>query len=241
MSTGPAWPGAGGPVIDTKNFKKGQLFYQLSSQFAFGCYNWEKIAATSKVQVAANMKLPFHGVQVCGDILFAARGGNIHSFKLTDGSHISCWKYPVEGQDRNSKLVIDVSENSTPAPSQDEHVPPAKRVKLGNGDATTGEVELDAEADVKPVVEESERNDTPTKGKKTKNPLDRPGPPSQLLERPMVNIMTATKEGSHLIAVTSDKSIWVFEHDGQGQLRQLSRRYVDSECHQLLAMTRHPS
>lgn len=196
------------------------------------CCNWGKDrgAESLKVQVAIEMKLPFHGVQVCGQVLFAARGGNIHSFKLTDGSHISCWNYPVEIKDEKSKLIINVSENSTPAPSQDEHGPPVKRVKLGNGDATTKEMEQ--EAGVKATGDEGERNDVPQKGKKSK-------PPSQLLERPMVNIMTATKEGSHLIAVTSDKSIWVFAHDGQGQLRQLSRRYVDSQCQQVRAMTTH--
>lgn len=140
------------------------------------------------------MKLPFHEVQVCGEVLFAARGGDIHSFKL-DGAHISCWKYPVE-----SKALENV-QNSTPTP-QDEQGPPAKRIKLD---------------DDEPQV-------------RKKGQPKKPGPMSQLSDRPMVIIMTATKGGnaSHLVTVTSDKSIWVFEHDGQGGLKQLSRRYVDS-------------
>ncbi|KUI66780.1 tRNA (guanine-N(7)-)-methyltransferase non-catalytic subunit trm82 [Cytospora mali] len=160
------------------------------------------------------MKLPFHNVQVCGDVLFAARGGNIHSFKLTDGSHISCWRYPVEKKDGKSGL------QSTPAaPSQNDQGPPAKRVKLDPEEAANG----DAAAEGKPAAEEN-GNGTPRDQKKGKKQGPRPGPMSQPSERPMVIILTATSDGRHLVAVTQCKSIWVFEHDGHGQLKQLSRR-----------------
>lgn len=44
-------------------------------------------------------------------------------------------------------------------------------------------------------------------------------------EKPYVNLLKATPSGSHLIAVTGmDKNVWVFEHDGKGQLKQLSQR-----------------
>lgn len=207
------------------------------------------------------MKFPFHEVEICGDVLFAARGGTILSFKLSDGSHLSSWQYPLDdkqAQQIASKLVINVSENSTPAPpSQDEaQCPPAKRVKLDNGDshreeALLGEAEKQAEGH-KPeddsqnqetvIIENNVKagngvrsaenmktdqpaaQDTPGKGKKNKK-QGKPQP--QLSERPMVIILTATKDNSHLVAVTSDKSVWVFEHDGLGHLKQLSRRYVD--------------
>ncbi|KAJ4396974.1 tRNA (guanine-N(7)-)-methyltransferase non-catalytic subunit trm82 [Gnomoniopsis smithogilvyi] len=136
------------------------------------------------------MKLPFHGVQVCGDILFAARGGNIYSFN-SDGAHISSWKFPAEVKAAKN------GQNPT-SPPQDDQGPPAKRIKLEND---------------KPEV-------------RKKGQPKKPGPMSQPSERPMVIIMSATKGSntSHLIAVTSDKSIWVFEHDGRGGLKQLSRR-----------------
>lgn len=170
------------------------------------------------------MKFPFHGVQVCGDVLFATRAGNIDSFKLSDGSHISCWKYPVEPKDEKSKLVINVSDSSTPTPSQVDQGPPAKRVKLGNGDAAAEEAGKGPDLTPSEVVNE----ETPRKGKKNKKHLARPAPLIQPWERPMVIIMTATQDDSHLVAVTSDKSVWVFEHDGQGLLKQLSRRCVES-------------
>lgn len=180
------------------------------------------------------MKLPFHGVQVCGNILFAARGGNIHSFKLADGSHISTARSCQVVKDvrpNTGRLVIEVSENSTPVASQEEQGPPAKRVKVDN-ETDKGEDAIDKPAGAGEGVDEDEvnggkQNQRRRKGQK----LFRPGNISQPSERPMVNILTATKDGSHLIAVTSDKCIWVFEHDGQGQLKELSRRYVDSQCY----------
>lgn len=42
---------------------------------------------------------------------------------------------------------------------------------------------------------------------------------------PMVQCMSVTADGKHVVAVTgSDKTIWVFEHDGNGQLILLSQR-----------------
>lgn len=185
------------------------------------------------------MKLPFHSVQVCGDVLFAARGGNLHSFKLTDGSHISSWKYPLEKKSGvlkpEDRLVISVSEESTPNPSQDGHDgPPAKRVKLDAATSAAGQ--NGKQADVPSAGGDQAGDDTKYKqkdqskgtpnGKRGKVANPKPGPRSQPSERPMVIILTATADGKHLVAVTQCKSIWVFEHDGLGNLKQLSRRYV---------------
>lgn len=169
------------------------------------------------------MKLPFHAVEVRGDILFAARGASIHSFNLTDGFHIACsWRFPAAEANKNvaalrkeDQLVINVSEKSTPAPSQDEQGPPTKRMRLDDSGEAAAE-------DSTPSLRGSGSG-----GKKNKKQGPRPGPLSQPTERPMVILMTVTQDSHHVVAVTSDKSIWVLEHDGQGQLKQLSRRYVD--------------
>lgn len=193
-------------------------------------------------QVEFKMKLPFHSVHVCGDVLFAARGGNLHSIKLTDGSHISSWKYPLEKKGvlrPEDRLVISVSEESTPNPSQDGHEgPPAKRVKLdavtsapgenGKQSAVPSAGNKRASDDTK-ETQEDQSKDTPN-GKRGKVANPRPGPRSQPSERPMVIILTATADGKYLIAVTQCKSVWVFDHDGIGNLKQLSRRYVASDC-----------
>ncbi|KAF3762418.1 hypothetical protein M406DRAFT_265134 [Cryphonectria parasitica EP155] len=170
------------------------------------------------------VKFPFHGVQVGDGVLFATRAGNIHSFNIADGSHISCWKYPVDPKEQKSKLVIDVSETSTPTLSQDDQGPPAKRVKLDGGDAVAEVTGGNGSSAGVPPSSEALGEDTPKKGKKNKKNLARPGPLTQPSDRPMVILMTSAKDGSYLVAVTSDKSVWVFEHDGQGELKQLSRR-----------------
>lgn len=42
---------------------------------------------------------------------------------------------------------------------------------------------------------------------------------------PLVQCMSVTADGKHVVAVTgSDKTIWVYEHDGNGQLTLLSQR-----------------
>lgn len=44
-------------------------------------------------------------------------------------------------------------------------------------------------------------------------------------ERPFIQGLYATTDSRHLVAITgSDKTIWVFEHDGAGNLKQLSQR-----------------
>jgi len=44
-------------------------------------------------------------------------------------------------------------------------------------------------------------------------------------EAPAVIALASTRRGDHVIVVTGeDKSIRVFEHDGRGQLRQISQR-----------------
>lgn len=182
------------------------------------------------------MKLPFHAVEVRGDILFAARGASIHTFNLTDGSHISCaWKFPaVEAKNtpapkKEDQLVINVSENSTPGPSQDEQGPPTKRVKLDSSEAVASP---DKTAETGVTTSEGKDETTPHLrggggGRKHRKAVSKPGYLSQPIERPMVILMTVTQDGQYVLAVTSDKSIWVLEHGGQGQLKQLSRRYVD--------------
>ncbi|KAG7292555.1 hypothetical protein NEMBOFW57_002590 [Staphylotrichum longicolle] len=73
------------------------------------------------------MTLPYHLVKVCGSIVFAAQGGDIHSFSSAL-QHISTWKYPAVQQADESKAPSAETEES-PAPEG----PPAKRRKVENG------------------------------------------------------------------------------------------------------------
>lgn len=52
-------------------------------------------------------------------------------------------------------------------------------------------------------------------------------PRAQQSELPFVILLAATEDGNHLVAVTGqDKTIWVFEHDGKGNLKELSQRVM---------------
>jgi len=62
-------------------------------------------------------------------------------------------------------------------------------------------------------------------------------------ERPFIHALTATADNHHVVAITgSDKTLWVFEHDGAGNLEQLSQRYALPPFHlfQKLKTDSHP-
>lgn len=171
--------------------------------------------------------IPYNGVQAAGNILFATRGGKIHSFNLSDHKHISTWQHPdVEKQISSSEPKQEPqNETKTPidtenVPETEESEPPAKRQKVAEEglDVSTG----DAEAG---NTETAQSKGTKGKGKgKSDNHGDR-SRMGRVVDRPLITLMTCTDDGKHLIAVSGhDKSVWVFEHDGEGNLTQLSQR-----------------
>ncbi|EGR50467.1 uncharacterized protein TRIREDRAFT_105636 [Trichoderma reesei QM6a] len=187
------------------------------------------------------MKIPYNRVHVQGQILFAARGGAIHTFSLTDGSHISSWKHPDVDKvaqsiqainEAKAEAALAAAEADTPATESEG--PPAKRQKL-EGDSENPSVSAQAEAEAStPATPQS--GDKPQaghvdgrgkKGKgKGKEVVDSGKSRfARVPDRPVVTHLTSTPDGKHLVAITGhDKVIWVFEHDGNGQLKQLSKR-----------------
>ncbi|KAL2182336.1 hypothetical protein L209DRAFT_759416 [Thermothelomyces heterothallicus CBS 203.75] len=162
--------------------------------------------------------LPFHLVKVCGGVIFAAQGCDIHSFN-SDFKHISTWKYPVQKpNDNESSGPSRDAPQDSPAPEE----PPTKRRKVESG--------AGSEAPIKDQGAGSE-NGRP----KSKKAAQYDVPAN---ERPFVQGLYATADGRHLIAITgSDKTIWVFEHDGAGNLKQRSQRAMPKRpCS--LALTR---
>lgn len=167
------------------------------------------------------MRMPYQCMTRCGDILVAARGSSIDSFKLEDGLLLSTWNCPSsqhsqDGKTPNGELdlttkvaTIQTSESSLVEIALDISSPPAKKRKLSQ----SGQV---------PTLVE------PKDGKKKQN--NRSAAVASGLEAPAVTVLASTTDGKHVIAVTGeDKSIRVFEHvfiDGAHQLKQLSQRYV---------------
>lgn len=185
------------------------------------------------------MKIPYNRVHVQGQILFAARGGAIHTFSLTDGSHISSWKHP--DVDKVAQSIQAINEAKAEAaltaeadtPATESEGPPAKRQKL-DGDCENPSVSGPVEASTpttttqggKPQAGHVDGRGKKGKGKAGKDIVDSGKSRfARVPDRPVVTHLTSTPDGKHLVAITGhDKAIWVFEHDGNGQLKQLSKR-----------------
>ena len=178
------------------------------------------------------MKIPYHGLLVCGDVLVAARGCNLHTFSIKDGSHLYTWTIPSLKKDELSEATPgpeNGSSDQTPVPCEEEAPaaedgdsgPPSKRRKVERGEA----VEQDEpDQEVGPEGGENVTVKTKKRGRKKKKLHPLPLVPKPT-EQPMVQCLTATVDGKYIVAVTGlDKTIWVFGHDGAGNLKQLSRR-----------------
>ncbi|KAL7936303.1 hypothetical protein V8C35DRAFT_297463 [Trichoderma chlorosporum] len=181
------------------------------------------------------MKIPYNKVHVHGEILFAARGGAIHTFSLTDGSYISSWKHP--DTDKVAQSIKAINEAKAEAaltaeadtPATESEGPPAKRQKLdGENESTSVTAEAPAPTtaqDEKPQAGHFDGRGKKGKGKAAKDFDSGKTRFARVPDRPVITHLTSTPDGGHVVAITGhDKAIWVFEHDGNGQLKQLSQR-----------------
>ncbi|KAI5465920.1 hypothetical protein BGZ63DRAFT_348688 [Mariannaea sp. PMI_226] len=186
------------------------------------------------------MKIPYNILHVSGNVLFAGRGGKIHSFSLSDGTHLSTWKHPdvekvdaaVRSNMEKTSEMVSIVESSGNPEGGDDNGPPAKRQRLeGSTDETSKESNRETQQDSNPAEGSENQNDggkEKQKGKKSKNRQNnekRKEPQMRVPDRPVITHMTSTSDGAHLLAITGhDKVIWVFKHDGNGIITQLSRR-----------------
>lgn len=191
------------------------------------------------------MKIPYNKVHARGQILFAARGGAIHTFNLTDGTHISSWKHPDVDKVADSIKAINEAKAEAAlaaaaeadAPATENEGPPAKRQKLGGGEDESAPVTAEDEASTSTPA--TAQDDKPKsghfdgrgkkgkgKGKAAKDFENAKSRFARVPDRPVITHLASTPDGSHLLAVTGhDKVVWVFKHDGNGQIEELSRRY----------------
>ncbi|KAF6841236.1 WD40 repeat domain-containing protein [Colletotrichum plurivorum] len=190
------------------------------------------------------MKVPYNFIQPVGKVVFATRGGKIHSFSLEDGSYLSTWKHPdvekvaaVSAANAAVKAELEVSSGvATPAsPAGADDGPPAKRQRLENGREDEQAKDADAMVIDEPQKQAEQQNEKKGKKDRKKGNKERGGPQgsnrggafARVPDYPIITLMTATSNGSHLLAVSGhDKILWVFEHDGKGNLNQLSQRQM---------------
>lgn len=190
----------------------------------------------------STMKIPYNRVHTRGDVLFAARGGKIHSFSLADGKHISTWQHPDVEKVANAVKARSEAQSEAAvamevddAQGADESEPPAKRQKRQDDkdadNAAAGDTEP-AAADAAAQEKDKAQNDSEGKGegknqnKNKKNFENKLQNFARVPDRPVITQVTSTADGHHVLAVSGhDKVIWVFEHDGHGVLTQLNQRY----------------
>ncbi|KAI0972563.1 hypothetical protein F4678DRAFT_43318 [Xylaria arbuscula] len=148
-------------------------------------------------------------------VFCAARGGSIQTFDLgASPQPLFTWTHPSLKQAGNTANQSREANEDQGDGKETETQPPSKRRKLASDDVDEN------------VGAETGQNipDTPANGERTqkKNRKTRTQPQS---ESPFVVLLTETENGSHVIAVTGqDKTLWVFEHDGKGSLKEVSQR-----------------
>ncbi|KAH7170646.1 hypothetical protein EDB81DRAFT_876668 [Dactylonectria macrodidyma] len=190
------------------------------------------------------MKIPYNVLHISGNVLFAARGGKLHSFDLNDGTHLSTWKHlDVDKVNAAVKTIAEEAEKKSPVASAlgdaeggDNDEPPAKRQRTEEPkqqdkeqDNTTVDHEGSQDNTTEGSEEKKAEGKSNQKGKKSKNKQQhqsrKDNQISRVPDRPVITHLTSTADGAHVLAITGhDKVIWVFEHDGKGQLTQLCQR-----------------
>ncbi len=163
------------------------------------------------------MKIPYNCLHAHGRVLFSTRGGKIHTFSLPDGAHIATWKHPeletctAAGSQADPAAGKEAEEAEVAIVADEVEQPPAKRQKV-------------AEDDNAQQVKTDEDKASAKKGRRKEQRKPKPIP---VPDRPVIIQLATTADGSHLVAVSAhDKAVWVFSHDGSGQLAQLSKRYA---------------
>ncbi|KAM3507081.1 hypothetical protein MY11210_007294 [Beauveria gryllotalpidicola] len=163
------------------------------------------------------MKIPYNCLHARGGVLFGARGGKIHTFSLADGAHIATWKHPeletcaAAGSEAPTTVANEAGRVGGSAMMDEAEQPPSKRLKVAEDDAPKN---MDDDED--------EASGKKARGRERRKPKPIPVP-----DRPVIIQLTTTADGSHLVAVSAhDKAVWVFSHNGSGQLTQLSKRIM---------------
>ncbi len=162
------------------------------------------------------MILPYQHLCTLGTrAICGSKGASIYTLDVVSCTLLSSWSHPLSGK---SELKPDVGDVKTPAGQDSEH-PPFKKRRLGSNEE--GEADIQ-EPEAPAGILEPAANGKSRGGKQIPMlPTPRPQEP------PFVILLTATNNGSHVVAVTGqDKTIWVLEHDGKGGLKELGRRYV---------------
>ncbi|KAI5862186.1 hypothetical protein GGS23DRAFT_610860 [Durotheca rogersii] len=170
------------------------------------------------------MKLPYQCLSRLGpgSIFCAARGASICTFDLgAEPPFVASWTHPLA---RAPPKAAAAREEQEPAEQGGDQPPPKKRRLDPSEDRNPPDAEGadgKAAAEAAPPAPDGGAQEVKPKPK----PKPKHNPRGQGSELPFVTILAATEDGSHVVAVTGqDKTLWTFEHDGGGVLKELSQR-----------------
>jgi tRNA (guanine-N(7)-)-methyltransferase subunit TRM82 len=177
------------------------------------------------------MEPPYHLITTVGNQLFAAQGGDLHSFDLSNGSYLSGWQHPGSLNAQNGKHDILPENDAHPEDEQGvgkaedgprHEQPAAKRRKLSTGTDETTETTGDA-TETRNGEEGAEEPADGAEGL-AKKPVGRLSKMATQ-DRAVITSLTATPDQQHLVTATGlDKTLRVFSHDEHGSLNLLSER-----------------
>lgn len=185
------------------------------------------------------MRIPYCCVSSHGESVFAARGGQIQSFKLRGGPALTTWNHPAAAREAAASVAspADPAAKIPRAPSAEVLAegdePPAKRQRSEPETAEEPAPAEEAGTSDAPREEGDEKAGGKGKGKKKKDDGARAfvgrGPFTRRSEHHIIVILEVSADGKHVAAVSGlDKTLWMFEHDGNGALKELSKRYPSS-------------
>ncbi|KJR83414.1 tRNA (guanine-N(7)-)-methyltransferase subunit TRM82 [Sporothrix schenckii 1099-18] len=169
------------------------------------------------------MAVPFHRLRVCGSILVAARGASIHTFNITDGSHIAAWRVPRSAskeEEKHEDEGVRPPEEDTGEIGGGDDVPPSKRRRLDETEAKDNTKSQEQQ----PQQTSANGNANANPKKKKSKSKSKQAPANSAKPQ---NILEATADGRHLVVMMGhDKTLRVLAHDLQGHLTQLSARVM---------------
>jgi tRNA (guanine-N(7)-)-methyltransferase subunit TRM82 len=186
--------------------------------------------------MSVSVQIPYSQVHAHGNILFAARSGQLHTYSLTNGKLISIWKHPDVAKVAEAvKLVAEEKEVAlaTGAGEDDDVLeddkaePPAKRQKMLSEEESSVSITTElppTEAVDEEASSKGQRGKGEEKGTRHRQRVEGR---AKVPDRPLITHLAGTPDKKHVVAVTGhDKAVWVFEHDGQGHFKELSSRSV---------------
>jgi tRNA (guanine-N(7)-)-methyltransferase subunit TRM82 len=171
------------------------------------------------------MEPPYHLLVTIGDHLFAAKGGDLHSFNLRDGSFQCSWQHSSKGKLQSGNLEAASEESSLlKAAPQDRRVggeatgePRAVKRRRLSGD---GIAETQA-GDAGPLQAEEYSQ---SNGYSSNRQVGRPSKMA-IQDRAFITSLIASLDSRHLVTATGlDKTLRVFTFDESGSLTLLSER-----------------